>query len=184
MGRSYGFERTRKGLVVHLDADERRLVSSIAQQVVDLVATPPAPADEDPLVAMVGIDVSAQRSDDPAVARLFPDAYSDDDEAALEFRRFTERDLRAGKVHNARVVIESCGRSSGMLMLITDESAMSWLGFLNDARLTIGTRLGITDDSRDEFDQMDNSDPRFAMAQIYDWLTYLQDSLITSLSRE
>ena len=184
MGRSYGFERTRRGMVVHLDADERRLIMSIAQQVIELVATPPAPVDEDPLVAMVGIDVSAQRSDDPAVARLFPDAYNDDDDAAQEFRRFTERDLRAGKVHNARIVIDTCAASSGMSVLIPDEAPMAWLGFLNDARLTIGTRLGITDDSRDEFGQMDESDPRFAMAQIYDWLTYLQDTLITALSRE
>ena len=87
MGRSYGFERSRKGLLVHLDADERRLIVSIAEQITALVAPPPAPADQDPLVAMVGIDEDAQRSDDPAVARLFPDAYSDDDEAALEFRR-------------------------------------------------------------------------------------------------
>ena len=184
MGRSYGFERNRKGLVVHLDVDERRLIASIAQQVIDLVAPPAAPADQDPLIAMVGIDVDAQRSDDPAVARLFPDAYRDDDDAAGEFRRFTERDLRAGKVQNAQAVIDTIGALTSMSVLVPEVAAMSWLGFLNDARLTIGTRLGITDDSRDEFDQMDESDPRFGMAQIYDWLTYLQDSLLASLSTE
>jgi len=184
MGRSYGFERSRKGLLVHLDADERRLIVSIAEQITAHVAPPPAPADQDPLVAMVGIDEDARRSDDPAVARLFPDAYSDDDEAALEFRRFTERDLRAGKVHNAQVIVASCTSASGMSVLVTHEAATAWLGFLNDARLTIGTRLGITDDSRDEFDQMDESDPRFSMAQIYDWLTYLQDSLLQQLVPE
>ena len=182
MGRSYGFERTRKGLVAHLDSDERRLLLSIAEQVIELVSPPPAPADEDPLVALVGIDVDAQRSDDPAVARLFPDAFHDDEEAAQEFRRFTERDLRAGKVHNARVVMDTLGASSTASVAVADDSTLAWLQFLNDARLTIGTRLGITDESRDEFDQMDESDPRFAMAQIYDWLTYLQDSLITVVS--
>ena len=183
MGRSYGFERSRKALLVHLDADERRLIVSIAEQVMEQVAPPPVPSDQDPLVAMVGIDENARRSDDLAVARLFPDAYSDDDEAALEFRRFTERDLRAGKVHNAQVIVASCRSASATPLVVTDEAATSWLGFLNDARLIIGTRLGITDDSRDEFDQMDESDPRFSMAHIYDWLTYLQDSLITALSK-
>lgn len=184
MGRAYGFERTRKRLVAHLDPDERRLLQSIAQQVIELVSPPPASADEDPLVALVGIDVDAQRSDDPAVARLFPDAFHDDEEAAQEFRRFTERDLRAGKVRNAELVRDSLATSTGLPVVVAEEATLPWLQFLNDARLTIGTRLGITDDSRVEFEQMDEADPRLGMAQIYDWLTYLQDSLLTVLSPE
>ena len=38
-------------------------------------------------------------SDDPAVARVLP-AESSDPEAALEYRRYTEQDLRATKVAN------------------------------------------------------------------------------------
>ena len=184
MGRAYGFERTRKGLVVHIDQDERRLLQSIAQQVIELVAPPAAPADQDPLVAMVGIDMDARRSEDPAVARLFPDAFTDDEDAAQEFRRFTERDLREGKVSNARAVIDCTSPATTGALQVPDALVLPWLGFFNDARLTIGTRLGITDDSREEFDQMDDDDPRFAMAQIYDWLTYLQDSLLQHLVAE
>lgn len=184
MGRAYGFERTRRGLVVHLDGDERRMIHSIAQQVVDLVAPPDLREDEDPLVALVGIDAQARRSDDPAVARLLPDAFTDDQEAADEFRRFTERDLREAKARHARAVMASLAvdASSGIALPVAQEEAGAWLGLLNDARLTIGTRLGITEDSREEFDLMDESDARFAMAQVYDWLTYLQDSLLTQLS--
>ena len=35
--------------------------------------------------------------EDPVLARLFPTAYPDDEEAAAEFRRFTEGGLRDGK---------------------------------------------------------------------------------------
>ena len=44
------------------------------------------------------IDPDAERPDDPALARLLPDAYADDDEASAEFRRFTERTLRETKM--------------------------------------------------------------------------------------
>ena len=37
------------------------------------------------------------KPDDPVLARLFPDAYEDDGEAAGEFRRYTEMGLRDGK---------------------------------------------------------------------------------------
>ena len=35
--------------------------------------------------------------EDPVLARLFPTAYPEDEEAAAEFRRFTEGALRDGK---------------------------------------------------------------------------------------
>ncbi|MET1052148.1 MAG: DUF2017 family protein, partial [Mycetocola sp.] len=45
---------------------------------------------------------------DPAIlARLFPDAYVNDPEAADEFRRFTLDDLIDRKVENARGVLVS-----------------------------------------------------------------------------
>ncbi len=179
MGRDYGFDRRRGRLVAHLDGDERRLLASLAEQVVALVA-PPQRDDEDPLVALVGIDPQAAPSDDPAVARLLPDGYRDDPEAAAQFRRFTERTLREGKAAHARGVLDALATATGATVDIADDAVPSWLGFLNDARLAVGTRLGIRDDdtTRDEFAEMGPEDPRFAMAQVYDWLTYLQDSLL------
>jgi hypothetical protein len=53
-------------------------------------------ADADPLAAIVGLSQGpVDKPDDPALARLLPDAYGDDAAAATEFRRFTEADLRA-----------------------------------------------------------------------------------------
>ena len=40
------------------------------------------------------------------LARLFPTAYPDDEEAAAEFRRFTEGSLRDGKAAGAATIID------------------------------------------------------------------------------
>lgn len=84
------------------------------------------PAERDVLIALVGevavlvggdVDVTAHLLDapawsrgpvaapeDPALRRLFPDAYRDDAEHAAEFRRLTEQDLRATKADRLGVL--------------------------------------------------------------------------------
>ena len=52
------------------------------------------------------------------------------------------------------------------------------LDFLNDGRLAIGTRIGLTDDNHDEISALPDEDPRAGLLDFYDWLTYLQDSLV------
>ena len=71
---------------------------------------------------------------------------------------------------------------SGDKLVLTDEEAQSWLGTLNDLRLTLGSRLGIEEDNHDDFLELPEDDPMFALFHIYDWLTYLQDTLVRALS--
>jgi hypothetical protein len=59
--------------------------------------------------------------------------------------------------------------------------APSWLGFLNDVRLALGSRMGIDDDFHDEAANLDEDDPLLAMLDVYDWLTYLQETLVQIL---
>ena len=142
----HGFRRSMNGrIVLRLDDVERGLLADLVAQLLDFVATEEDP-DADPLARMVGIDPTAERSDDPALARLFPDAYRDDEEAAAEFRRFTERSLRDTKVAHARTVSHALATSGGKLVL-GDADAQSWLGTLNDLRLTLAARLEIEDDA-------------------------------------
>ena len=176
-----GFSRTEAGrVVVRLDELERAMLTSLAEQVIGLVAPVPGDGDADPLAALVGISADATTPDDPVLARLLPDGYRDDPDAAGDFRRFTELDLRQMKVAHARTVIASLERSGEKVTLSDDECA-SWLGLLNDARLALGTRIGITDDNHDELAAVADDDPRLPMLQVYDWLTYLQDSLVQVL---
>ena len=178
----HGFRRSFTGrLSLRSDEVERGLLTDLVRQLEEFVAPDDDWADADPLARMVGIDPDAERSDDPALARLFPDAYSDDEEASSEFRRFTERSLRDTKLAHAGTVRATLARSGDKLVL-TDEEAQSWLGTLNDLRLTLGSRLGIEEDNHDDFLELPEDDPMFALFHIYDWLTYLQDTLVRALS--
>ena len=173
---TYGFQRTATGRVVlRVDQVERGLLMSVARQVMDLVQPAEASPDQDPLAAQLGwVDGDVGISDDPAVARLLPDAYDDPDDAR-EFRRFTENDLRQSKMQHAMTVVEEIGRS-GEKVAVT--STDSWLGLLNDARIAIGTRIQISEDNHEELAELPDDDPRSGLFHVYDWLTFLQESLV------
>jgi hypothetical protein len=179
MGKAYGFSRGKDGRIrLRLDEVERLLLKSLAQQMISFVEPDPADPDADPLAEMVGIAEVAEVPDDPALARLFPDAFMDDPEAAEDFRRFTERGLRETKVAHARLALADLDSTS---LSLDDDHVTAWLGFLNDTRLALGTRLEISEDNHDELASLPEDDPRLAMFQVYDWLTYLQDSLLRHL---
>lgn len=173
---TYGFQRTATGRVVlRVDDVERGLLMSVARQVMDLVQPAEASPDQDPLAAQLGwVDGDVGISDDPAVARLLPDAYDDPDDAR-DFRRFTENDLRQSKMQHAMTVVEEIERS-GEKVAVT--STDSWLGLLNDARIAIGTRIQISEDNHEELAGLPDGDPRSGLFHVYDWLTFLQESLV------
>ena len=173
---TYGFQRTATGRVVlRVDDVERGLLMSVARQVMDLVQPAEASPDQDPLAAQLGwVDGDVGISDDPAVARLLPDAYDDPDDAR-DFRRFTENDLRQSKMQHAMTVVEEIERS-GEKVAVT--STYSWLGLLNDARIAIGTRIQISEDNHEELAGLPDDDPRSGLFHVYDWLTFLQESLV------
>ena len=163
------FERKPDGAVeAQLDAEEAVLLQSLAGQVADLVTTG---------VAATGQASSTSGRDDPALARLLPDAYPDDAEASAEFRRFTESGLAGRKRQNAETVIRSLD-GTGVTGLVTLDAAetLAWLRCLTDIRLTIAARLGI--DTEDD-DAGRSIDP--LMREIYDWLGFVQNSLIEAL---
>ena len=176
---TYGFQRTATGrIVLRVDQVEKGLLASVARQVIDLVEPEELAANADPLAAQIGwIEGAVGPSDDPAVARLLPDAYADPSEAS-EFRRFTEHDLRRTKVQHARDVLAEIERSGDKISV---SSADSWLGTLNDARIAIGTRIQISDDNHEELASLPEGDPRAGLFHVYDWLTFLQESLVRCL---
>lgn len=176
----HGFRRTATGrIVLRVDIVEKGLLTTLLEQLTEFVA-PEVADDEDPLVSLVGLDPSAERPDDPALARLFPDAYLDDPDAAAEFRRFTERSLRETKLAHARTALDTLRRSGEKVTLSSDEAG-AWLGALNDVRLALGTRLGVTEEGMSELAALPDEDPRAATYHVYDWLTYLQETLVRAV---
>jgi hypothetical protein len=177
-----GFRRNRHGQVwLHLPEHERRLMGDLLDQLAALVA-PPEPADRpiDPLEELVGIDAEAVRPSDPVLARLFPDAYTDPDQAD-EFRRFTQRDLRAGKL--AHIAAASATLARPQPTELSAGECHAWLGALNDLRLALGTRLAVTEHDSHAFLELPEDDPMRAMYIVYDWLTYHQDRLVRALDK-
>ena len=177
---TYGFQRTATGRVVlRVDDVERGLLMSVARQVMDLVQPAEASPDQDPLAAQLGwVDGDVGISDDPAVARLLPDAYDDPDDAR-DFRRFTENDLRQAKMQHAMTVVEEIERSGEKVSVA---STNSWLGLLNDARIAVGTRIQISEDNHEELAGLPDDDPRSGLFHVYDWLTFLQESLVRCMA--
>ncbi|MEU4061244.1 DUF2017 domain-containing protein [Streptomyces wedmorensis] len=181
------------GAAVALDEVEISILRSLAVQLMELIGPGDEPAvDADPLAALFSEGPSEPPSD-PALRRLFPDAYGDDSEelraAASDFRRYTENDLRARKRDDALLVVraldglsaDAAGEGGAVLKLTPDESR-AWLGALNDLRLTIGTRLEVTDDEESErLYRLPDSDPRKPMVMAYLWLGALQESLVATL---
>jgi hypothetical protein len=142
----------------------------------------PGPGDPsmDDLARLLGQTGPATPPDDPVLARLLPDAYADDAEAAGDFRRFTEQELRDGKAAAARTVLATLPEEGGRIRL-SDEEGQVWLRALNDVRLALGVRLSITEDFDARAADLDPADPRSAYMWIYDWLTFLQETLVRAL---
>jgi Domain of unknown function (DUF2017) len=157
------------------------VLRDLAGQIEALVVGEEGPADAGDLADVLGVTEDARPPDDPALARLLPDAYGDDPAASTEFRRYTERDLRAGKADAARTVLATLPENGGRISLSADE-AIAWLRALNDIRLTLAVRLGIAEEMPADLDRMKPADPRYAAFAVYDWLTGTQDSLVQALS--
>ena len=194
-----GFRRVRRGgVTARFDQTQAGIIRALVGPVAELVgesgeAGPGAPAGPggDPGPAEAGnsladlaelLDGNAPQGppEDPALARLLPDAYRDDTDAAGEFRRFTEQELRSGKVAAAQTVLASLPEGGGKVDL-SEEDAQVWLRALNDVRLTLGVRLSITEDFAERVVDLDPADPRSAYLWIYDWLTFLQETLVRAL---
>jgi hypothetical protein len=195
-----GFRRTSRGPRARFAASQAAIVRSLVTQVAELVGDGPAAdgdesaaggsaggasaagtASPDPLEAELGLSDNGEVPDDPILARLLPDAYSDDPAAAGEFRRYTEVSLRSGKVAAAQTVLATLPERGGKVSLSADD-AQAWLRALNDVRLSLGVVLGVTDDFDDEVAGLPADDPRAAYIGVYQWLAFLQESLIEALT--
>ena len=189
------FRRSRGRVSARFTAAQAVILRNLVSQVAELMGTAADPGAADPaapggpgepalsieeLAAAIGASAPTSPPEDPVLARLLPDAYRDDPEAAGEFRRYTEQGLRSGKVAAAQTVLDTLPAGGGHVRL-GPEDAQAWLRALNDVRLAIGTVLGITEDYEDEMEAASWADPRSAYLEVYHWLGYVQDSLVRAL---
>lgn len=185
----------RSGLIIAtFTGFEADLLRSLTGQLVELLRNEAAePRDDvDPLEAMFDFTGPTAAPDDPVLARLFPTAYPDDEEAAGEFRRFTEGGLRDGKARAAGTVIESL-EEAGLPPLLEEEGLMidveldrpaaeSWLRAFADVRLALATRLEVEEGDEEYWYNLPDDDPRAQAHDIYEWVAYLQETLVSALT--
>jgi hypothetical protein len=186
-------KRRRGGITATFESGEAHLLASLSGQVVELLRDRNGAEEStaDPLATQLGMGGPSLPPEDPVLRRLLPDAYRDDVEGAGEFRRFTERSLTTAKVHNAEVLIGSLvdgGLTFGAVpdevpveIELDDDEVQAWLRALTDVRLSLAVRLGIEQDD-DAFLVAESEDEAIAaMSEIYDWLGYVQETLIAAL---
>ena len=191
-----GFARhTRSGRVfANFSGFEADLLRSLASQLVELLRNEAAEptADQDPFEALLDFSGPTTIPEDPVLARLFPTAYPGDEEAAAEFRRFTEGTLRDGKARAAVLVIDTLEEAGlpphltedGLMIDVEldDEAAETWLRSFTDVRLALATRLEIAGGDEDYWHSLPDEDPRAQAHDIYEWVGWLQESLVEALS--
>ena len=118
---------------------------------------------------------------DPVLARLLPDGYRDDPDAAGEFRKYTEPGLRTAKQQAAQQMLDTLPDQGGKIQL-TSEQAQAWLKALNDVRLALGVRLDVTEDFEHQWSKLKRDDPQWAAYEVYAWLGAVQESLVQALA--
>ena len=189
-----GFHRRRKGgAVATFSGFEADLLRSLASQLVELLRNEmAAPSDsDDPLEQLLDFSGPTTAPDDPVLARLFPTAYPDDEDAAGEFRRYTEGALRNSKARGAVGIIatleeaglpEELGEEEVVIDIELDRpAALTWLKSFTDIRLALATRLGVEEGDEESWLAMPDEDPRAHVYDIYQWTGYLQETLVAAL---
>jgi hypothetical protein len=190
-----GFTRHRRSgaAVTTFTAFEADLLRSLAAQLIELLRNESATEEisADSLEDLLDFSGPTREPDDPVLARLFPTAYPEDEEAAAEFRRYTESDLRNGKAAGAAAVIDTLEEAGlpvepqdGLFIDIEldREAALTWMRSFTDMRLAIATRLGIEEGDEEVWYSLPDDDPRAQVHDIYDWVGYLQETLVQAVS--
>ena len=191
-----GFTRHRRSnrVIATFSGFEADLLRSLAGQLVELLRNESAVPDDgrDPLEAMLDFSGPTDAPEDPVLARLFPTAYAEDEEAAAEFRRFTEGGLRDGKARAAATVIDTLEEAGlpgqleedGLMIDVEldEATAQTWLRSFTDVRLALATRLGIEEGDEEVWFAMPDDDPRAQAHDIFEWVGYLQETLVQALT--
>jgi hypothetical protein len=186
-----GFKRHRRSgaCVATFTVFEADLLRSLAGQLIELLRNESATAgvQSDPLEQLLDFSGPTTEPDDPVLARLFPTAYPEDEEAAGDFRRFTESALRDGKAAGAAAIIDAL-EEAGLTdepedgtfidVELDPEAVITWMRSLTDMRLAIATRLEVEEGDEEYWHSLPDDDPRAQVHDIYDWLGYLQETLV------
>lgn len=175
------------GLRLKLEFDEAQLLDGLVEQLMALLDSHSYTAlDPDPLFARLEVGGTDSTPEDPALARLFPDAFEDAEEAS-NFRQLTEQGLVNRKLHDAQAVSSALGL--GILpesddrptieVDITSATMPAWVRTLTSLRIAIAARIGLNAES-DHDHLFENEDTR-GTVMVYDWLAAILDAVLVTV---
>jgi hypothetical protein len=144
------------GAVVVLDKSERKLIADLIDSMLEL------------------LDDGGR--DDPAVERLFPDAYGPEAEARA-WHDLVGDELQRHKVSSLESVKGALKRDR---IELDEAEIQRWLSALNDMRLAIGARLEVTEEMMGA--ELAHDDPRAPTLAVLHWLGWLQESMLQAIS--
>jgi len=189
----FAYHRRGRRIVATFSGFEADLLRSLAGQLVELLHNEKAVTTEpaDPLEALFDFSGPTTEPDDPVLARLFPTAYADDEEAAADFRRFTEGTLRDAKSQAASAIIDTL-EEAGLPPELTEDglvidveldgpTAETWMRSFTDIRLALATRLGVEEGDEAHWEALPDDAPERQVYGIYQWVGYLQETLVEAL---
>ncbi len=150
---SKSVRRNRKGHYdIRIPDAERALLRSLAPQMRGLLA-----------------------SDDPVLDRLYPVAYPDDEDRETEYRLLVRDELKSSHEAALTALEESADAER-----LDEEQLLAWMRAINEVRLVLGTRLDVTEEGDER--PTDPGDPRATAFAVYDYLTWLQGTIVEALS--
>ncbi|MEX0991361.1 MAG: DUF2017 family protein [Actinomycetota bacterium] len=148
-------KRTRRGdFKITLSADERQALALVPEMLEEVV-----------------------RSTDPgdaAFKRLFPPATMDDEEHNRAFDDMVRDDLAAQRL--ATIAAFKRTLSSDRL---TEDELTTWLAAINDARLVLGVRLAVTEETGPE--DFEGDEERGSLYGLYGFMTFLEEHIVRAL---
>jgi len=179
------FIRHRDNLEAQFLPNEEALLSALVTQLdelVDPLAQTGEPDDLDAMLESLTETTSDQPLDDPALQRLFPDAYRDDDQASRDFRRYTQAEQAQAKSHAARTVAADIAEAHKGLVNLPPDHIDDWLTTLTNLRLVLAVRLGIEHESDAEaLSNLPDADPRTPAVSILNWCGWIQETILANL---
>jgi len=163
------FRRSGEGLLLSLSEPEHELLRTLPVELRELY--------ED------------DHGDDEARGRLFPRAYLDptEEQSEEEWQELVHPELLRDRLDALTRVVDaletaSAGRRGAVVVELGADDVPAFLGVLNDARLTLGTRLDVRDET--DVSDLDPGSPQAPVLAVYSWLTYLEGELVEALLGE
>lgn len=170
------------GLQMVLQREEAAMLDQLVTQLLELMQGHSSTAlDPDPLFASLEIGGSDSKPEDPALARLFPDAYEGEVESK-GFRRVTEQGILNRKVQDAITVISAIGlggdpfSSDDVEIEVPFDDLETWARTLTALRLAIAARIGL--EREEDHDRLEAEEDTQGTVLVFDWLAAVLDAVM------